>query len=212
MKRNIILFIAFLAVFFCDACKKIQVPKFLMPLIGVSVPQIESYESLKHYLDKNNVPYTHIYCLKDTTTFFEEATKPNGMLKTGGASAYFYTPEGFFVDYRETPKSCNGGVKSFLKDIQANIQQHSADTTRTLQNRLALLVDAQTHQTLDIDSLSPANLYMVITWAKFADKFNKEKSFDWLHEIEKAKQKGFVIEPIMLSLDYMDFWGGKSPY
>ena len=91
---------------------------------GVSAPQIESYASLSEYADKKGMNMAGKLCApKDSTQLyllFEKSSVPDALI---------FNANGHFVDYRETPESCNAGIDAFIKGLATNDTLNIDDTT-----------------------------------------------------------------------------------
>ena len=174
---------------------------YLRKMYSIHSPKIKTQNSTLAYLQKHNATTDFLLIAKDTT----DLNNTLNVLKSF-PDAYFYNKDGYFLDYRETPTSCNAGVSVFIDGLK-NASQQISDTTRTLNAMLLNKINLNTQSSFSTNDLPKADYYVLITWAEYMGKLNKEKSFDWLTHIHEANQQGITIVPILLNLDYYDFWG-----
>ena len=173
--------------------------KFVLKKVyGITQPKLEDDVSLNNFLRKLKIKDEPIYTFKNIDTlykFYSKASIPE---------AFFFNQQGFFVDYRETPTSCNAGIKNFIADLK-NRSQDRLDTNKIIHNHTIRLVD-KNKQTVVFEQLPKTEFYVVMYWAKFIGKTNN-KILDWQKAIAEARKKGLSITTIYVSCDYQKSWG-----
>jgi hypothetical protein len=180
------------------SCKKILLMQY-----GVKQPRLENYASLNTYLEKNGIKGLSIYALKDTAALMTQYKKKWRM-----PEAYFYNKNGYFVPYKQTAKSCNAGVSPFLDSV-GNFNKLPFDATKNIAELLPDIIELnKDNKANSVASLPESDVYVVMNWAKYIGKLNKDKIWDWLDHIQKNRDKiPLKITVILLNFDYQETWG-----
>ncbi|MGO1752290.1 MAG: hypothetical protein ACTHYV_07335 [Psychroflexus sp.] len=190
MKKTLILisFVAFLA-----SCKSVT-----KTLYGVKNPKIESIASTQKYLVKKGIDTTNTIIFKDLMSF---AIASNTDL-LAIPDAMFFNSNGEFVPYKESAESCNADVDSFLSDLKS-INNKETNSSLTL-NKLNSLLKHTNGKPLQINR--DQEVYVFITWSKYAGRINKIKAFAWIDLIEKAKEENLKVKYYLVNCDLQESW------
>lgn len=178
----------------CLNCKRA-----LMAVYGIKKPAIETHESLHAYLDGLGMGEEPIYVLKDTNelNFFIES-------HVSMPEAFFFNSNGEFVQYKETPQSCNAGVANFTKQM-AELDSMKTDSAYNLAYFLDRMRRLPGMSSIEVKPQQ--NAYVVLLWARFLGKLNKDKIFDWVQHIQEAQKAGVQVQYFLVSYDYITDWG-----
>ena len=169
---------------------------------GVSAPQIESYASLSEYADKKGMNMAGKLCApKDSTQLyllFEKSSVPDALI---------FNANGHFVDYRETPESCNAGIDAFIKGLATNDTLNIDDTTLAsdLLERLIMLPNKQA-VTFD----GSYDYTIIMTWLKWTGRTTSNHIIPWQESIAMAESEGLKIRAMYLNLDFLDYMGFEN--
>jgi hypothetical protein len=171
--------------------------RVLLLTMEVKSPKIETHQSLIKYLDKYHLNSEQIYAAKDSISMMN-------LWANGFTEAVIFNKDGFFVDYREEPESCNAGIDAFIEYLPKNQdieidQKYHADS---LLQQIVLLND--------MTSVPFDNSYdytIVLTWVKFAGKVIPQHFKPWEESIQIAETNGLKIRRVYLNLDFMDYMG-----
>lgn len=189
---KVFLFI-FLAVFFSN-CKFA-----LKKVYGITKPKLEDDASLNKFLRKMDIQNNQIYTFKNMDSLHKFYSEGSGF-----PEAFFFNQQGFFIDYRETPTSCNAGIKNFIADLKSHSQDR-LDTNKIIYSHTVRLAD-KNKQAVVFEQLPKTEFYVVMYWAKFGGKTN-DKVLDWEKAIAEGRKKGLSITTIYVSCDYQKNWG-----
>ena len=182
----------------CLSCKQIMLKQY-----GVAQPKIENYASLNRYLLSNGIEGIKIYAMKDTASLMAQYAQKISM-----PEAYFYNKDGYFVPYKETEKACNAGVSPFLDSV-GSFNKLPFEATKNISDLLPDIAELNPDNTVSaVKALPKSDVYVVMNWAKYLGKVNKDKTWDWIDHIKrngaKSPQK---ITIVLLSFDYQETWG-----
>ena len=163
---------------------------------GIKNPSLEDEQSVKKYLLKQHIDTSNVYVFKDLNSY--SAASKMKMLSI--PEAMFFNKDGYFVPYKEEAVNCNANVNKFIMDISA-FSEKPADETKKMDNLMAIIVSTNNKQP------QRADINVFITWAKFAGKLNREKAFDWIDLLQKAKAQGIKVNYYLLNCDFQKSWG-----
>lgn len=188
-----------LLVFLCTAfgCKPL-----LIWNEGVKQPALEDHTRLKKFLAKYHIDTLEILCFKDTAALHRFYTSDIRL-----PDARFFNRHQQLVDYRDSPKDCNGKVSVFLEKIDS-IDKRPPIAGQTLGHYLQDIV-YEKDQTPFAVPPKTYDTYLVIYWAKYLGKLNKRKVFDWTTLTNEAQQRGVKIRVLLINADYQRFWNIK---
>ncbi len=174
----------------------------LLTAYGVKAPQIESYTSLSYYASQKGLNMAGRLCApKDSTQLyhlFEISSVPDALI---------FNDKGQFVNYRETPESCNSSIDGFIEGLAHNDSLQANDTilAHDLLKRLVMLPNKE--------SISFDNSYdytIIMTWLKWTGRTTPNHIIPWQAAIAKAEKDGLSIRTLYLNLDFMDFMGFEN--
>lgn len=163
-------------------------------------PAIESHQSLMKFLIANEIDTTELLCFRDTTALHTFFTSGIGL-----PDSRFFNRDKLMVDYRTSPKDCNGKVSVFIEKADS-INLLVARKEHHLDQYLNSLVRSDTHQTFVLES-EHYDVYLVVYWAKYLGKVNKRKVLEWQQLVRAANEKGQKIRMFLINADYQNFWG-----
>ncbi len=170
---------------------------------GVKQPVLEDHNSLKKFLAKNQIDTTEILCFQDTVALHQFYKT-----KIGLPDSRFFNRQRALVDYRESPKDCNGKVSVFLEKIDS-MNLRPPIPGELLHTYLQGVVYEK--------DLSPFavtgelyDTYLVIYWAKYLGKLNKRKVFEWMTLANDARKRGVKIRVLLINADYQRQWKIKK--
>jgi len=170
----------------------------LLWYFDIKEPKVESCETIKKYLKNKNWDFGQTFIFKDSLLLSEYFKKNPNI-----PDAKFFNNERKFINYKETPESCNAGVKYFLKSLDST--KKSNKFSRTLEEELLGVVNCSTFKSISVDSLK-YDYYVVFYWAKFIGDLNKTKVFDWKIHIDNLnKDKPGTIKAIYVNCDSQKF-------
>lgn len=173
-----------------NSCKTV-----MMKYYGASDPKLETNTTIEKYLHKKKIDESDLFKVKSFKSFLAFSTNvmtPNG---------FFYNKNGYFIDYNQTPKMCNADVGKFILDLK-NINQEESKT-KNLKEVIQYLCDKNGN---DLKFEEGYDVYVLITWAKFVGKLNKEKSFEWLDIIKKTDFDGLKVKYYLVNVDIQENW------
>lgn len=166
-------------------------------IAGISDPKIETLESLETFLGEYEIEIDSLYAVKDSVDFMY-------LFEEGGPDAYFYDKNGYFLDYRPNPESCNGAIIPFIQNLEQNIYQtpDSSKHINELMNKLVSLPKlkgAKFKEGYDVT--------IVMTWFKWMGRVGPEHLKDWISAIDVVKSNGVKVRCVFLNLDYHSHLG-----
>lgn len=190
MKKTLILIclVAFLAS--CNSVTK--------TLYGVKNPKIESIASTQKYLVKKGIDTTNTLVFKDLMSFAIASNTDLLVIP----DAMFFNSNGEFVPYKESAESCNADVDSFLSDLK-NIDNKETNSSLTI-SKMSSLLKHTNGKPLEIDKKQ--EIYVFITWSKYAGRVNKIKAFTWIDLIEKARKEDLKVIYYLVNCDLQESW------
>lgn len=167
----------------------------MMKYYGASNPKLESNKTIEKYLHKKNIDTITFYKVKDFKSFLgfsNNVMTPNG---------FFFNKNGYFVDYNQTPKQCNANVGQFILDLKKINQEE--DTTKNLKNVMPYLCD-KNGNVLKFEQ--GYDVYVLISWARYAGKLNDEKAFEWFDLIKKSDLQNLKVKYYLVNVDIQENW------
>lgn len=184
-------FLLLLVFFFVlTGCKTV-----MMKYYGASNPKLETNKTIEKYLHKKNIDTSTFYKVKDFKSFL--AFSNNIMTPNG----FFFNKNGYFVDYNQTPKQCNANVGQFILDLKTINQEENK--TKNLKDVMPYLCDKNGNALLFEEGY---NVYVLISWARFAGKLNDEKAFEWFDLIKKSDFQNLKAKYYLVNVDIQENW------
>lgn len=105
----------------------------------------------------------------------------------------FFNSDGNLVKNRFNNNECS----QVINDIE-KIDKLKFDKNLTINDWLKHILP------INQDTTTTGNIYIIINWAKFVDKFN-EQSFEWYNEL-KNQNSNLKVNCILLNLDIQEKW------
>lgn len=152
---------------------------------------IENKESLNKYLTENKVTLEEndLFSIKSFNSF----AHLNNDDKLQVPEILFFNSKGFLVKNRFNDNECSQVINEIEK----------IDSLKF--NKNISINDWLEHiSPLNNDITENGNIYIIINWAKFVDKFN-EQSFEWYKEL-KNQDSNLKVNCILLNLDIQEKW------
>lgn len=180
MKKTLLLITAFFILQSCSTQKNIAIAF-----------KIENKETLNSFLLENdlNVDNNDLYTIKDFTSFVYF----NNTDKLQVPEILFFNSDGYLVKNRFNNNECS----QVINDIQ-KINSLEFDKNITINELLKNITPVYKNST------ETKKYYVVINWAKFVGKINKQ-SFDWYNDLKKSSSNTNV-NCILLNLDVQENW------
>ena len=160
---------------------------------GVSRPGLESRQSINAYLDRHEIDTSRVYVFKNLMAF--AMASEQGFLSF--PNAYFFNNQGQSVEYPKTAAHCNAQVGSFIRDLKGFSAWPAQDKKMAAFTRLL---------SPEISGTPISDITVLITFTTYSGKLNKEKAFEWIQLLEKAKQDGISVDYYLVSADFMQTW------
>lgn len=167
----------------------------MLKYYGIKDPSFKTEKQIKRYLVKKDI---------DTTaSLYPKNLQAWGQIgKLGMPQAYFFNAKGEYVNYKKSASDCNAKVDSFIGDLKnLNNEPSQKDFTITQMFDRFNAYNGKLPETSGYDG------YVVITWATYLGKLNKDKSFEWLSSLDKAKASGLKIQYYLVNGDLQEKWG-----
>lgn len=174
--------------FFLTSCNPI-----MMKLYGVKDPELENEQSIRKRALKYDLDTTNI-----VTVHSREYPK---MLKGKSIpDAAIYDSKGKYIEYRQTDTSCNAGLFQFIPDLSLGNAYHQPDSAN-LQAEWAKFRDLKGNKLAEPE---PADFYVLIYWAVWTGKLNKDHVKVW--EDLARNNKNARIKVVKVNLDFQEYW------
>lgn len=148
-------------------------------------------QTLSNYLIDNEVKLEEndLYTIKDFNSF----VYLNNNDKLQVPEILFFNSNGYLVKNRFNDNECSQVINEIEK-----INSLKFNKNETINEWLKYI--SPLHQ----DLTEKNNIYIIINWAKFVDKFN-EQSFEWYKQLKKSNSN-LKINCILLNLDIQEKW------
>ena len=169
---------------------------------GIKNPKPETKESISGFLDEIGYASNDFYIIKDSNAFMRMMRGISGV-----PEAEFFDCNGNFIPYKQSEKSCNAGIDSFIDQLMQN--KIYSTNFNNINSRLVNILDANTMQSVTFQHLPKSDYYTILYFAKYTGKkLNKEHINVWIEEINNRNEEGNLkMCYLLVSLDFMDFWG-----
>ncbi|MNJ90700.1 hypothetical protein D3C87_83370 [compost metagenome] len=179
----------FVAVFFfLMSCNPI-----MMKLYGVKNPDLEDERSIRKRALKYDLDTTNIV----TVNSKDYLKMINGR---GIPDAAIYDSKGKYIEYRQTDTSCNAGLFQFIPDLNVDKTYNKPDSA-TLQTEWAKFRDMKGNK---LNEQEPADFYVLISWAVWTGKLNKDHVKVW--EDLAKNNKNAKVKVVKVNLDFQEHW------
>lgn len=176
------------AFFFLMSCNPI-----MMKLYGIKDPELENEQTikkraLKYDLDTTNIVTVHS---RDYPRMLKGRAIPD---------AAIYDSRGKYIEYRQTDTSCNAGLFQFIPDLNTDNTYNKPDSA-SLQTEWAKFRDMKGNK---LPEAEPADFYVLIYWAVWTGKLNKDHVKVW--EDLAKNNKHCKIKVVKVNLDFQEHW------
>lgn len=168
--------------------------KFVMlKMYGIKKPKFETEKSIIRFAEKKHLRTNNIVTVN--------ANDFLSILKQGGVPEVdIFDSEGQYIEYRKTDSSCNVGVFDFIPALHTNTQYNKTGK-KNLANELIKFRDLNGNNLSPIDK---ADFYLLIYWATWAGKLNKDHVKIW--EDSAYANKNANIKVIKVNMDFQENW------
>lgn len=165
---------------------------------SVKNPNFKKNVELYNFLKKNNVNLKSIYFFKD----FDNMIKGYELKYSTIPDAYFFNQNGDFIPYKSNTEQCNAKVDDFITDLK-NINNNKSENKNI--NDFIPLLSNDKNEVIVLNEIT-----VLITWATYLGKVNKQKAFEWIKLLEQAKEKGIKVNYYLVNYDLQECWELKS--
>ena len=164
-------------------------------IFHVKSPDFETIDKQRKFLKKNKVFVSDFFYFKDFNSF--TSASKNRYLSI--PDAFFFNKEGNLVRYKKSSSDCNAKVGDFINDLK-EFSNAPSDSSINI-NKLLPLFESESKI-----EIKKTDVTVFLTWAVFAGKVNKNKTFEWIKLLEKAKSNGINISFYLINCDLQDSW------
>lgn len=161
---------------------------------GVKNPNFKKIHDLRNFLNKNNIDSKSIYFFKD----FDNMIKAYQLKYSTIPDAYFFNQNGNFIPYKNNTEQCNAKVDDFITDLK-NININKSENKNI--NDFIPLLSNDKNEVIVLNEIT-----VIITWATYLGKVNKQKAFEWIKLLEQAKDKGIKVNYYLVNYDLQECW------
>ncbi len=165
---------------------------------GVKNPNFKKNNDLYSFLNKNNVDSKSIYFFKD----YDNMIKAYQLRYSTIPDAYFFNNNGNFIPYKSNAEQCNAKVDDFISDLK-NININKSEN-KNIKDFIPLLKNDK-NEVIVLNEIT-----VLITWATYLGKVNKQKAFEWIKLLEQAKDQGIKINYYLINYDLQESWNLNS--
>jgi len=161
---------------------------------GIKKPDIENKISILKYSKKKGIDTTDIVAINvDAYT-----SKLNGI-----PDIDIFDKNGKYIEYRQTDSSCNAGLFSFIPELKPDgIYKLSEKTDLGTELKK---IRTLTGESYIIKDKSNYDFFLIIYWAVFTGRLNKNHVLVW--EQEASNNKNAKIKVIKVNVDIQECWG-----
>lgn len=190
-KKNFKLKPAFLlagSFWFLQSCNPL-----MMKMYGIKDPEVENQKTIEKSALKYDLDTTNIVAVE--SRYFPAALKGHSI-----PDAAIYDRNGKYVEYRQTDTSCNAGLFEFIPALNMDNSYNQPDSL-PLSSRWINFRDLQGNV---ISEPQGADFYVLIYWAVWAGKLNKDHVKVW-EDLAKNNQN-CKVKVIKVNLDIQENW------
>lgn len=185
MKKSLLLFIL-ITFLNCQSIAKLS--------YGVKDPEFKENKELNQFLQKNKLQATTYFKFKD----FDNMLKAFKLKFSSIPDAYFFDKNGNYIPYKNSAEECNAKVDDFIYDLEK--KNYKIDSSKNINQLIDLLTSDKN------ESIVQNEITVLITWATFMGKVNKEKAFEWVKLLDLAKSKGIKVNYYLVNYDLQKSW------
>lgn len=164
--------------------------------LGIENPSFKTHKQLDDFLIKKDLNQPSIYYIKSWKNYENLLTEKFSSFP----EAYFFNKKGDLVSYKKDSKECNANVGEFIKNLTefSNFNSVKTKSIKIFEDNICNNKNEKFKDYADIN--------VIITWATFVGKVNKNKAFEWIELIEKAKRNGININYYLVNYDLQESW------
>lgn len=174
--------------FFLMSCNSV-----MMKLYGIKDPEIETEKNIRKKALKYDLDTTNILTVNSKDF-------PKKLNATSIPDVAIYDRNGKYIEYRQTDTSCNAGLFQFIPDLNVGTTYNQPDSA-SLQAEFPKFRDMKGKP---VNMPEHADFYVVIYWAVWAGKLNKDHVKVW--EDLAKNNKHAKVKVIKVNLDMQDYW------
>lgn len=163
--------------------------------LHVKNPKFKNMSELYFFTKKHDVNLNSIYCFES----WDKMTTAFNLKYSSIPNAYFFNKKGNFVNYKKTTNDCNAKVDDFIENLEI-FSTNKSDSLRNINQVLTLIKNDKN------DKIKQGDITILITWASFLGDVNKDKAFEWIKLLERAKDKGIKVEYYLINYDLQKSW------
>lgn len=171
--------------------------RILMFLKGAHSPRPENESTVRGFSEKMEWPQDNIFIFADSSGFYNYH-------RNIGTYPWisFYNKDMYLLNVREKGE-CAGVIDSVIHNLAlGNI--YPVDSTSRLPSLIPMLCDLD-GEPLQISDLKQSDFYVVLYWAIFIGKLNKNNVKVWEEQLnEKAQTMGITV--LKVNCDIMESW------
>lgn len=164
-------------------------------MYGIKKPDFQTTENQLRFLKKHGISNVDFYYFKDIKSYIASSKEKYLSIP----DAFFFNSNGEYVTYKKKTTDCNAKVDDFINDLKS-FNSSSSNKSLKINSFLSLLTS---NSKINIEK---SEITVFLTWAIFAGKTNKEKTFDWIKLINKAKENGVSISYYLVNCDLQENW------
>lgn len=162
-------------------------------MYGIKNPEIENEQTIKKRALKYDLDTSNIVTVYNQSTAYDISAH-------GIPNAAIYDGNGKYIEYRQSDTSCNAGLFQFIPDLKL-ITSYNKPDSLNLKSELAKYRDLKGNS---LNELRKADFYVVIYWAVWTGKLNKDHVKIW-EDLAKNNQN-CKVEVIKVNLDLQEYW------
>jgi hypothetical protein len=169
----------------------------LKKIYGIKDPEIESEKTILKAAKKYKLDSTNILTVnsKDFLYVLNGQSIPD---------AAIYDKNGKYIEYRQTDTSCNAGLFQFIPSLNLTDLYNQPDSS-DLKSELKKYRDLKGN---DLKILESADFYVIIYWAVWTGKLNKDHVKIW--EDLAKENKNTKIKVLKVNLDLQSWWNKQE--
>lgn len=163
--------------------------------LGVKNPTFKTEMEINNFMLQENLNQPSIYFVKSWKSY-------EILLKKKFSSfpdAYFFNKNGDFVNYKKDSKECNSNVGEFIKNLK-DFSKLETDSTKNIKIFKENILNNKN------EKFQESDVTVIITWATFLGKVNKNKAFEWINLIKEAQISGQSINYYLINYDLQESW------
>ncbi len=163
--------------------------------LGVKNPSFKTHKQLNDFLVKKDLNQSSIYYIKSWKNYEKLLNEKYSSFP----EAYFFNKDGDFVNYKKDSRECNANVGEFIKNLTefSNFKTVKTKNIKIFEDNICNNKN---------EKFKASDINVIITWATFVGKVNKNKAFEWIELIEEAKRKGININYYLVNYDLQESW------